>query len=63
MGTVTHSTLQMGLGLSGIAAGFGLTVILAGLGLVWASKEKKSEEVFVKIPDTLPEQLPEPALN
>jgi hypothetical protein len=63
VGTVTHSTLQMGLGLSGILAGFGLTVILAGLGLVWASKEKETEEVFIKVPDTLPEQLPEPALN
>ena len=63
VGTVTHSTLQMGLGLSGILAGFGLTVILAGLGLVWASKDKKSEEVFIKVPDSLPEQLPEPALN
>jgi hypothetical protein len=63
VGTVTHSTLQMGLGLSGILAGFGLTVILAGLGLVWASKDKRTEEVFVKVPDTLPEQLPEPALN
>ena len=63
VGTVTHSTLQMGLGLSGILAGFGLTVILAGLGLVWASKDKKTEEVFIKVPDTLPEQLPEPALN
>ncbi|MEE9184788.1 MAG: hypothetical protein V3U39_09995, partial [Acidimicrobiia bacterium] len=59
----THSTLQMGLGLSGILAGLGLTVILAGLGLVWASKEKETEEVFIKVPDTLPEQLPEPALN
>ncbi len=63
VGTVTHSTLQMGLGLSGILAGLGLTVILAGLGLVWASKEKETEEVFIKVPDTLPEQLPEPALN
>lgn len=63
VGTVTHSTLQLGLGLSGIVAGFGLTVILAGLGLVWASKGKKSEEVFIKAPDTLPEQVPEPALN
>ena len=63
VGTVTHATLQMGLGLSGILAGLGLTVILAGLGLVWASKEKETEEVFIKVPDTLPEQLPEPALN
>ena len=38
VGTITHSTLQMGLGLAGIFAGVGLTLILAGFGLVWASK-------------------------
>ena len=38
VGTVTHSALQMGLGLAGILAGLGLTIILAGLGLVWAGR-------------------------
>lgn len=38
VGTVTHSALQMGLGLAGIMAGLGLTIILAGLGLVWAGR-------------------------
>ena len=38
VGTVTHSTLQMGLGLAGLFAGLGLTLILAGFGLVWAAK-------------------------
>lgn len=38
VGTVTHSTLQMGLGMAGLFAGLGLTLILAGFGLVWAAK-------------------------
>jgi hypothetical protein len=40
VGTVTHSALQMGLGLAGLLAGLGFTIILAGLGLVWASRAK-----------------------
>ena len=38
VGTVTHSALQMGLGMAGLFAGLGLTLILAGFGLVWAAK-------------------------
>ena len=38
VGTVTHSTLQLGLGMAGAFAGIGLTLILAGLGLVWAGR-------------------------
>ena len=45
VGTVTHSTLQLGLALAGILAGIGLTVILAGLGLVWAGKEEKAPKM------------------
>jgi len=45
VGTVTHSTLQLGLALAGILAGIGLTVIVAGLGLVWAGKEEKAPEM------------------
>lgn len=63
IGAVTHSTLQMGLGLSAIVAGLGLTVILTGLGLIWASREKRAEAAsFVKVPDTIPEPLPETEL-
>jgi len=36
VGTVTASTLQMGLGLAGLFAGVGLALLVAGLGLVWA---------------------------
>lgn len=41
VGTVTHSTLQMGLGLAGLFGGLGATLILAGFGLVWAVKGEK----------------------
>ena len=36
VGAATHSSLQMGLGISALFAGVGLTFIIAGLGLVWA---------------------------
>ncbi len=52
VGAVTHSTLQMGLALSGLFAGLGLTLMLAGGGLVWATRGKD-----VTIPDVLPEAL------
>ena len=41
VGTVTHSSLQLGLALAGVLAAVGLTVLLGGLGLVWAGKEEK----------------------
>ena len=52
VGTVTHSTLQMGLALAGILAAIGLTAMFGGLGLVWASREKKET-----VPDTIPEMM------
>lgn len=55
VGTVTHSTLQMGLALAGILAGLGLTFLFAGGGLWWASREKKE----IAIPDTVPEMITE----
>ncbi len=62
LGAVTHSTLQMGLGLAAVLAGLGLTIMLAGGGLIWASREKREEGVFVKVPDTVPEPAPEPEM-
>ena len=57
VGTVTHSTLQLGLGVSGLLAGIGLVFMLTGFGLVWASRgdatlvfpsgEAKKEETTV----------------
>ena len=40
VGTVTHSTLQMGLALAGTLAGFGLTMVLLGAGLFWVARAK-----------------------
>jgi len=45
VGTVTHSTLQMGLALAGILVGLGLTLALVGGGLFWAGKAKKDDEI------------------
>jgi len=45
VGTVTHSTLQLGLALAGTLAGFGLTMMLLGAGMFWvagAKLEKKA---------------------
>ncbi len=48
VGTVTASTLQMGLGLAGSLAGIGLAFLVAGLGLWWVSKGRdKQFEVLV----------------
>lgn len=52
VGTVTHSTLQMGLALAGLFAGLGATFLLMGGGLVWAMRRGTLE-----IPDTVPEAL------
>ncbi len=54
VGTVTHSTLQMGLALSGLMAGLGLTFLLVGAGMVWATRSKELE-----VPELLPEALVE----
>lgn len=52
VGTVTHSTLQLGLAVAGLFAGLGLVLMLTGAGLVWASRQKG-----VLIPDTIPESF------
>ncbi len=41
VGTITHSTLQLALGLSAVIAGLGATFLVLGFGLMWASKEEK----------------------
>jgi hypothetical protein len=43
VGAVTHSTLQMGLGLAAAFFAIGGMAILTGLGLVWVSKEEKEK--------------------
>ena len=52
VGTVTHSTLQLGLALAGLFAGLGLVFLVAGGGLVWAGRGKDTI-----IPDTVPESF------
>ena len=51
VGTVTHSTLQMGLALAGLFAALGLVLMGTGGGLVWASRSK------IIVPDTIPESF------
>ena len=59
VGTVTHSTLQMGLALAGLFAGLGLVFMLTGSGLIWAGRGKR-----VVVPDTIPEAFfPEPVVE
>jgi hypothetical protein len=59
VGTVTHSTLQMGLALAGLFAGVGLVFMLAGGGLIWAGRGKQ-----IVVPDTVPEAFhPEPVVT
>ena len=53
VGTVTASSLQMGLGLAGLFAGVGFTFILAGLGLVWATRPETA-----KVPVLRPAAVP-----
>jgi hypothetical protein len=58
VGTVTHSTLQMGLGLSALVAGLGAVFMLTGGGLAWAVRAKREDEE-VKVPDTVPAAMVE----
>ncbi len=53
VGSVTSSTLQMGLGLSALLGGLGVVFLLTGGGLIWAGKGKNG----ITIPDTVPEAL------
>jgi hypothetical protein len=58
VGTVTHSTLQMGLGLAGLLAGLGLAFGLVGLGMVWVSRGKFESVMVVDAPfDRVPEDV------
>jgi hypothetical protein len=47
VGSVTSSTLQIGLGMAALFAGLGFTFLLTGLGLVWATR---AETERVKAP-------------
>ncbi len=56
VGTVTHSTLQMGLGLAYLLGGLGLTFMLIGGGMVFVARGKDGT-AQVKVPDTVPQEL------
>ena len=55
VGTVTASTLQMGLGLAGLFAGLGFVLIFTGLGLVWAVRPETEK---AKAPELKPAPIP-----
>jgi hypothetical protein len=49
VGSVTASTLQVGLGIAAIAAALGATLMLLGVGVIWAARP-----VLVTVPATVP---------
>jgi hypothetical protein len=68
VGTVTHSTLQMGLGISALLAGLGLVFMLSGGGVVWAARAKRPEDTVpedtvpdVTVPDVISDEMVEEA--
>ncbi len=54
VGTVTASTLQLGLAFAGVLAGLGITFALLGGGLIWAGTGR-DEIVALAIDDRIPE--------
>ncbi len=56
VGTVTHSTLQIGLTLAALFAGLGLVFLISGGGVLWAARGKREDDE-VTVPDTIPEAL------
>lgn len=58
VGTVTHSTLQLALGVSALLGGLGLIFLMTGAGLLWAVRGKFESE----IPDTVPDEFLETSM-
>ena len=52
VGTVTHSTLQLGMAVAALFAGLGLVLMITGGGLVWAARGNKTI-----VPDTIPDSF------
>jgi hypothetical protein len=48
VGTVTHTTLQIGLTIAGLLAGIGATMALVGLGLVWVGRGRVEFDLDMK---------------
>jgi hypothetical protein len=57
VGTVTHSALQIGLGLAALAGGLGLTLVLAGAGLIWVSRGRLEAVAVAPKQESLPQEL------
>jgi hypothetical protein len=53
VGTVTASTLQLGVGVAGLFAGLGFVLVFAGLGLAWAARPETE-----KVPALKPAAMP-----
>ena len=41
VGTVTHSSLQLGLGVTALLAGLAATFMLTGAGMVWVARARE----------------------
>ncbi len=61
VGTVTTSTLQMGLALAALFAGVGLLAMITGLGLLWVARSRDEEVAAPSVPDFVPADFSEPA--
>lgn len=48
VGTVTHSALQLGLGLAAAVAGMGFALLVTGFGMVWVAKVETMPSVIIK---------------
>lgn len=57
VGTVTHSALQLALGMAALAAGLGFTLLLAGGGLIWVSRGTTRTAEVAQEADSLPREL------
>jgi hypothetical protein len=57
VGTVTASTLQLGLGVSALVFGLGLTLSLLGVGMFWVGKGKEGD-TYPEFQESTPEPQP-----
>ena len=62
-GTVTNSTLQMGLALAGMLAGLGMTFLLTATGVLWAMRSREegpapTDPVDLHEPFEVPDPVP-----
>ena len=48
VGTVTHSALQLGLGVAALLAGLGATFLLAGAGMIWTARGREDAPTAIK---------------